>query len=110
MKTRRINLAAQNNYDLVLKYLHLLKPINNFSDAEISVASKLIYKNDLSLKTRSVVREDLEMTKTTFNVILHRLKKKGFIVNNVINPFFIPIYDNEGLTLTFNITLNAEKS
>ena len=96
-----------------------LKPFHNLTDREIDVItafvkhryelSKVIKDTSILDKvtmdedTRKKVREECGMTLAHFQVILGKLKKNKVIVDNKINPRFLPnIVEEDG---TFQLLL-----
>jgi hypothetical protein len=110
MIRRRISLVAQSEDDLILKYITILKGISNFTDLETKIASEFVKEGTLSNNSKNKVRERLNMNKSTFSVMVHRLKKKSFFKDGDINPLFLPKYNDSGLELILKINLNAEKN
>jgi hypothetical protein len=109
MKTRRFQLTAIDKKDLVLKYLNLTQSIHKLTDIEIKVACEFILSGDFSTKNKTKIREVLDMNKSTFNVVIHRLRLKNFFVDKTkINQIFVPNIDEEGATLTFEFQLKPE--
>lgn len=93
--------------DKFFKYWFLfLRPFHNLTDREIDVASSLIkYRYELSKvikddvildrvtmgeDTKRKIREECNITLPHFQVIMGKLRKNNVIVDNRINPRFIP--------------------
>lgn len=87
-------------------WFKFLGPFHNLTDKEIKVAAALVENRcklaksvvnkdildslSLSVESRKQVREACNITPAHFNVILGKLKKSRIIVDNRINPKFIP--------------------
>lgn len=92
-------------------WLEFLQPFHNLTNREIDVIaafisqryqlSKVIKDEDLLDKvvmnedTKKKVREDCNITSPHFQVIMSKLRKNKIIVDNKINPKFIPNIDKE---------------
>lgn len=99
-----------------------LKPFHNLTDREIDVITafvkhryelskvikdtSILDKVTMNEDTRKKVREECGMTLAHFQVILGKLKKNKVIVDNKINPRFLPnIVEEDG---TFQLLLLFE--
>lgn len=87
-------------------WLKFLSPLHNLTDKEINIVAVFLKHRFLlskSIKDSSVldevlmskdykkkIKEECGITTTYFQMLMTRLKKKGAIVNNNINPKFIP--------------------
>lgn len=109
-----------NNLTAFFKYWFLfLKPFHNLTDREIDIAtafvkhrydlSKVIKDKDIldkvvmSEDTKKKIMEECEISLPHFQVILGKLRKSKVIVDNRVNPRFIPnLSENEG---NFNLLL-----
>ena len=105
-----------------------LEPFHNLTDREIDVItsfvkqryelSKVIKDNDIldkvtmSEDTKRKVREECNITLPHFQVIMSKLKKSKVIVNNKINPKFIPNFKpgENTFQLLFYFRLEEPKS
>lgn len=103
-------------------WFEFLQPFHKLTDREIDVItsfvrnryelSKVIKDNDIldkvvmSEDTKRKVREDCNMTLPHFQVIMGKLRKNNVIVNNRINPKFIPNVDED--TDSFKLLLLFE--
>lgn len=83
-----------------------LKPLHNLTTKELTVAasftehryrlSKVIKDNEvldsvsMSNETKRKIRDDCGITLPHFQVIFSKLRKNNFIVDNKINPKYIP--------------------
>ena len=103
-----------------------LRPLHHLTDREIDVIasftkhryelSKVITDSSLldtvlmSEETKRKVREECNITLQHFQVILGSLRKNKVIVNNRINPKFIPSLkeDSDYLTLMFYFKIEDE--
>lgn len=105
-------------------WLEFLKPFHNLTDREIQVATSLLsqrYKLSkviqddnildkvvMSEDTKKVVREECNISLPHFQVIMGKLRKNKFLLDNRINPRFIPnISEEQG---SFRLLLNFELS
>jgi hypothetical protein len=103
---------VKSTLDTVFKnWFIFLKPLHYLTEREIDVAasfmkqryllSKSITDEDLLDKivmnedTKRVVREDCQITLPHFQVIMGKLRKSKVIIDNKINPRFIPNVDSE---------------
>ena len=102
-------------------WFKFLGPFHNLTNKEITVAAALVENRcklaksvvnkdildslSLSVESRKQVREACNITPAHFNVILGKLKKSKIIIDNRINPKFIPNVndgDNFQLLITFD--------
>lgn len=105
-------------------WLEFLKPFHNLTEREIQVATALlkqryelskVIKDDnilnkvvLSDDTKRAVREECGISLPHFQVIMGKLKKNKVMLENEINPRFIPnITEEKG---SFRLLLNFELS
>lgn len=105
-------------------WLEFLRPFHNLTDREIQIAAALIkhryelskvIKDDnildkvvMSEDTKRTVREECEMSLPHFQVIMGKLRKNQIIIDNKINPRFIPnVVEEQG---SFRLLLNFEFS
>lgn len=103
-------------------WLEFLRPFHNLTDREIQLVaafikkryelSKVIQDEDIldkvlmSEDTKKVLREDCNMSFSYFQVIMGKLRKNKVIIDNKINPKFIPnITEEQG---SFRLLLNFE--
>lgn len=93
-------------------WLEFLSPFHSLTDREMDVATSflkqrfilskaikdegLLDKITMSEDTKKNVIKDCGITSSHFQVIMGKLRKGGFIVNNKINPKFIPKNIEEG--------------
>ena len=104
-------------------WYEFLKPFHKLTDREIDVITSFTYERFLLSKvildpdvldkvvmsedTKKKVREESNITLAHFQVIMGKLRRNGLIVNNKINPRFIPnITEDNGsfkLMLLFDI-------
>ena len=110
-------------------WLEFLKPFHQLTGREIDVAasfikqrynlSKVITEESILNKvlmnedTRKIVRQECGLSIPHFQVILGKLRKSKVIINNIINPKFIPnINESNGnfqLLLLFDFSKNENK-
>lgn len=122
MKPTNILKIKSSDYDeLFLNWFLILKPLHNLSNKECILASKLYkYRNELKevildkeiLDTtilsdtyRKKIIEEMDITMIHLQVLLTSLRKKNVIIDNRLNPKFIPhIKDSElSLLIRFEI-------
>lgn len=88
-----------------------LKPIHHLTNSEINVIAafakrrfelskkindaELLDKVTFSNETKQQVREDCEISSASFQVAMSKLRKNGVIVNNRINPKYLPNIQEE---------------
>jgi hypothetical protein len=93
-------------------WLLFLKPFHKLADREIDIAASLIkqryelskvIKDDeildrvtMSEDTKKKVREECGITLAYFQVIMGKLRKNKVIIDNKINPKFIPNLPEDG--------------
>lgn len=103
-------------------WFEFLKPFHNLTDREIQVASALLKKRyELSKvitdeaildkvvmgeDNKRTVREECNMSIPYFQVIMGKLRKHKIIIDNRINPKFIPNIDDT--QSSFRLLLNFE--
>lgn len=92
-------------------WLSFIKPLHKLTTREMSIAAsflkqryklssviseqELLDKITMSEDTKNKVREECNISKAHFQVIMTELKKNKFIVNGKINPKFIPKVDKD---------------
>lgn len=122
MKPTNILKIKSSDYDeLFLNWFLILKPLHNLSNKECILASKLYKYRDelkevildkeildttiLSDTYRKKLIEEMEITMIHLQVLLTSLRKKNVIIDNRLNPKFIPhIKDSElSLLIRFEI-------
>ena len=104
-------------------WFEFLKPFHKLTDREMDVITAFTYerynlgkvisdedildKVVMSEDTKKKIREEYKVTPAYFQVIMGKLRRNGLIVNNKINPRFIPnITEDNGsfkLMLLFDI-------
>lgn len=104
-------------------WFEFLKPFHKLTDREIDVITAFTYerynlgkvisdddildKVVMSEDSKKKIREEYKVTPAYFQVIMGKLRRNGLIVNNKINPRFIPnITEDNGsfkLMLLFDI-------
>lgn len=104
-------------------WFEFLKPFHKLTDREIDVITAFTYERYLLSKvisnedildkvvmsedSKKKIREEYKVTPAYFQVIMGKLRRNGLIVNNKINPRFIPnITEDNGsfkLMLLFDI-------
>lgn len=104
-------------------YLTFLCPLHKLTSKSIEVAAELLkerkrlskvikdpvilYKNLFGPETKTLITQRCDITSSNYYVVIGKLKKAGFILNDSINPRFIPDYscedNNYHLHIMFNI-------
>lgn len=103
-----VKVKATIGIDLFKKWFIFLKPFHNLTNREIDVIAcltkeryelskaisdeTLLDKVVMSDDTKRKVREECGITLPHFQVIMSKLKKSQVIVDNKINPCYIPIF------------------
>lgn len=111
----RIKALLSNNFFSM--WLNFLKPFHNLSKREIEIASFYLKKryelslkiNDIELVDQIVFSKDTKreikvsnnLSNTNFQIIMNNLRKKGFIVDQKINPKFIPRIKEDSKSFSF---------
>jgi len=106
-----IRIPCSLNTDFFEKWFQILKPIHHLSNAELKLLaefcrvryeySKKISDQDMldqflfSADTKNMVRENLNMPSSSFQVSMSKLKKAKIIVDGKINPRLLPKITNE---------------
>lgn len=122
MRPTNILKIKSSDYDeLFLNWFLILKPLHNLSNKECILASKLYKYRDelkevildkeildttiLSDTYRKKIIEEMDITIIHLQVLLTSLRKKNVIIDNRLNPKFIPhIKDSElSLLIRFEI-------
>lgn len=122
MRPTNILKIKSSDYDeLFLNWFLILKPLHNLSNKECILASKLYKYRDelkevildkeildttiLSDTYRKKIIEEMDITMIHLQVLLTSLRKKNVIIDNRLNPKFIPhIKDSElSLLIRFEI-------
>ena len=94
-------------------WLTFLKPIHKLTDGEMRLASEFLLKRhelqreiqneqlvDVALMSSEVKKEvmtKLQMDNRYFQVVMSRMRRKKFILNNAINPKFIPMLNDSNV-------------
>lgn len=103
-------------------WFEFLKPFHNLTDREMQVAAALVkkrydltkvIKDDMILDrvvmsedTKKAIREECGISLAHFQVIMGKLRKSKILLENRINPRFIPnLVEEKG---TFRLLLNFE--
>lgn len=107
-----VRIPCKNQKDFFRYWFLFLSPFHNLTNREIDVVVEfLVHRFDLAKKisdpdilnkvlmgedTKRKIREDNDITLQHFQVIMGKLKKKKVIIDNKLNPKFIPnIQDNQ---------------
>lgn len=105
-------------------WFEFLRPFHNLTGREMQVAASLLKKRYelskviqdsnildkvvMSEDSRAVIREECDLSSSHFQVIMGKLRKSKIIIDNKINPRFIPnITEENG---SFRLLLNFELS
>lgn len=123
-----VRIPCSNLTDFFYKWYDFLRPLHKLTDREIQIAACLTkhrYElgkviSDQALldtiamneDTRRKVREECNVSLPFFQGILNKLRKCGVVIDNKINPRFIPkLEESSGeymLTLHFTININSD--
>lgn len=92
--------------EFIEAWLEVMRPIHRLSPKEIEIAAAIIKKrnefaqsvSDKSLinkllfnkETKESIVRETNITMTHFKTILHKLRDKGLINGNMINPIYLP--------------------
>lgn len=109
-------------------WLTFLRAINKLTNSEIKLGTELLLKrhelqkkiNDetivdsalMSTEVRNEIIGKLGMDKRYFQVMMSRMRAKKFIVNNRINPKFVPMIKDKNtfkVLILFDITDNNKE-
>ena len=94
-----INIPAKTLERFFRLWLDFTKPLHKLTEKEIKVTACILkYRHELSQKisdSRTKIREECDVSLQYFQVMLGELRKKKVIVNNTINPKFIPNFNVE---------------
>ena len=119
--TNILKIKSSDYNELFLNWFLILKPLHNLSNKECILASKLYKYRDelkevildkeildttiLSDTYRKKIIEEMDITMIHLQVLLTSLRKKNVIIDNRLNPKFIPhIKDSElSLLIRFEI-------
>ena len=101
-----ISIPASLDKDFFRYWFEFLRPFHNLTNREMDVITaftkcrfelskvikddKILDKVVMSEDTRKQVREDCQISLQHFQVIMGKLRESKVIVNNKINPRFIP--------------------
>lgn len=109
------------------QWFNMLRPIHKLSNTEIKLVSTILrFRYEYSLKindnvlleeylmsaeTKQKIREACNMSASSFQVSMHKLKKNGVIVDGRVNPKLIPNFrgENYKLMLYFDLNGNGNK-
>lgn len=102
-----IRIKAKLDGDFFRYWFEFLEPFHKLTNREIDIItafvkeryrlSKLVSDNDLldkvlmSEDTRRKIREECNINLAHFQVILSKFKKQGIIIDDKINPKYIPL-------------------
>lgn len=119
-----IRIPTSVNKNFFRYWLEFLKPFHNLTDREMQVAAALLKKRYelskvikdetildkvvLSEDTRKIIRADCDISLAHFQVIMGKLKKSKIILENRVNPKFVPNITEE--VGSFRLLLNFELS
>lgn len=100
-------------------WLLFLRPYHELTDRQIDVASgflkyrwelskvikdeKLLNENVMGENIKKKIREDCGITYNNFQVVMSELKKHKMIINNTINPKYIPSLKEDAEGFSFMI-------
>lgn len=116
-----IRIPCQSLQGFFESWFNMLKPIHGLSNTEIKLISTILrFRYEFSLKitdkdlldeylmsteTKQKIREDCNMSPSSFQVSMFKLKKHKVIIDNRVNPKLIPSFsgDNYRLLLYFDV-------
>lgn len=119
-----VRIPTSINKDFFKFWYIFLRPLHNLTDREIDVIasltkqryelSKVIKDNNIldkvtmSEDTKKKVKEECKITLPHFQVIMGKLRKSKVIIDNKINPRFIPniVEDGKSFKLLLLFELN----
>ena len=106
-----ISIPTSLDKDFFRYWFEFLRPFHNLTNREMDVITsftkyryelskvikddKILDKVVMSEDTRKQVRDDCKLSLPHFQVIMGKLRESKVIVNNKINPRFIPNIDEE---------------
>lgn len=109
-----VTIPAKSGVDFFRKWFVYLKPLHNLTTREIDIAAELVnnrfelskvIKDDTLLDkvamnkdSKNRICESCGITQEHFQVALGKLRKGGIIIDNKINPLFIPSLNEENKT------------
>lgn len=119
-KVANINIKLK---DLFFKWVEITKPFHYLTGQQQNVLALFLfhhynYKQDITNQkilwkiifdydTKMLIKEELNLKDAGFQNIMHQLRKKGIIIDNKINPNFIPSLEegakNFKIIFNFNI-------
>lgn len=104
-------------------WIEFLRPFHNLTEREMQVASTILKKRyelskviqddnildkvTMSEDTKRSIREECNLSLPHFQVIMGKLRKSKVLLDNRVNPKFIPNIDNPS---SFRLLLNFELS
>jgi len=119
-KTIEITIPSANAKQRILRYLNTIYKFHKLTDKEIEIVVELIiqyYKVSQTLRdpkdiatlskllfsteVRKEIRDTLGIKEDVFNNYISKLRKKGVVVSDTLNPNYIPPYGKFALTLNF---------
>lgn len=95
----KLNNQEQEVLALLLYYHYILKKdITN---------TKILWKMVFDYDTKLKIKEELDMNDSIFQNNLTKLRKKNIIINNEVNPYFIPdlTVDSTNFKVIFNFNI-----
>lgn len=114
-----IKIPSKLDTDFFKYWLEFLKPFHNMAPREIDIVAELLRnrfelskgikdpvlleKIALSEEYRERVRQKLDITANHFQVVLCKLRKTGVLLEDRINPKFIPNVTEDNATGTFKL-------
>lgn len=107
-------------------WIEFLRPFHSLSNREMEVfacflkhrynLSKVILdpvlleKLATSEDTKKQIKEECNLTTTHFQVLMTKLKKENMIVNNIINPKFVPRLNKDSNSFQLLLSFNFNES
>jgi hypothetical protein len=105
-------------------WLEFLRPFHHLTDREIDVIacfikhryllgkvindSKILDKIIMNKDTKKQIREECGITRPHFQIIMGKLREKNVIINNTINPKFIPNIESDSGTFKLMLLFDLQ--
>ena len=122
--TNVLKIKSENIDNLFYNWFYILKPIHNLSNKECLLASRLYkYRYDLRDKIldseildttilsegyRKKIIADMGITLTHLQVLLTSLRKKNIVIENRLNPKYIPQISESHLLLYIDFEIPSK--
>lgn len=122
-----VKVPATLGIDLFRKWFIFLKPFHKLTDREIDIIAcfvkqryelsksvsdeALLDKIVMNEDTKKIIREECGITLPHFQVIMSKLKKAKVIIDNKINPHYIPNFkaEDDSFSVLFYYEIKKEE-